>query len=88
MYKTYSHLFWYIPENKKKDISEDILVETVLNYGNLEAIKKLLNIFGIEKTAVIFYRTIHSSERRKGNYHELTLNYFTLFFKRHAPGNP
>jgi hypothetical protein len=83
--KKYSHLFWHIPANKKKDISEDLLVETVLNYGSWDAIKSLFNTIGLEKTARIFYGTINSSERRKRNYHELTLNFFTLYFKRHAP---
>jgi len=79
-----SSLFWYIPENKKEDISLEVLVETILNYGNMNAVKKLFSILGVKKVAEIFFNTINLSERRKGNFHELTINYFTLLFKRYA----
>ena len=79
-----SALFWYIPENKKEDISPELLVETILNYGDLSAVKKLFTLFGIKKVAEIFFNSINLSERRKGNFHELTINYFTHLFKRYA----
>ncbi|MGE0089963.1 MAG: hypothetical protein AB7S50_10885 [Bacteroidales bacterium] len=79
-----SALFWYIPETKKEDISSEVLVETILNYGDMNAVKKLFNLFGIKKVAEIFFNSINISERRKGNFHELTINYFTLFFKQYA----
>lgn len=82
--KENSSLFWYIPENQKEDISLEVLVETILNYGDITAIKKLFNLIGIKKTAKIFFDSINMSERRKGNFHELTVNYFTLLFKRYA----
>lgn len=79
-----SALFWYIPENKKEEISPEVLVETILNYGDLSAVKKLFTLFGIKKVADIFFSSINLSERRKGNFHELTINYFTHLFKRYA----
>jgi hypothetical protein len=79
-----SALFWYIPENKKVEISPEVLVETILNYGDLSAVKKLFTLFGIKKVAEIFFNSINLSERRKGNFHELTINYFTHLFKRYA----
>ncbi len=79
-----SALFWYIPENKKEDISPEVLVETILNYGDMNAVKKLFTLFGIKKVAEIFFNSINLSERRKGNFHELTINYFTHLFKRYA----
>jgi hypothetical protein len=82
--KENSTLFWYIPENKKEDISPEVLVETILNYGDMNAVKKLFNLFGIKRVAEIFFISINLSERRKGNFHELTINYFTHFFKRYA----
>jgi len=80
----YSNLFWYTPEDKKEDISQEFLVETILNYGDMAAIKKIFALYGIKKVAEIFFDSINQSERRKGNYHELTINYFTLFFNRYA----
>jgi hypothetical protein len=79
-----SHLFWYTPEDKKEEINHEFLVETILNYGDMEAVKKLLYLLGNKKVAKIFFDSINLSARRKGNFHELTVNYFTLFFKRHA----
>jgi len=85
--RKYSDLFWYIPADKKEDISQDVLVEFILNYGNMEAVKELFSIIGIEVAANHFFNSTNLSERRKGNYHELTLNYFSLLFNRYAPSN-
>jgi len=83
--RQHSSLFWYIPEDKKEDISPDVLVEFILNYGDMDAVKGLFSIYGIDKIAEIFFNSINLSERRKGNYYELTLNYFTILFNKYAP---
>lgn len=80
----HKHLFWYTPEDKKEDISPELLVETILNYGDKESVLQLFQLLGIKKVAEVFFGSINLSERRKGNYHELTINYFTLVFKRYA----
>jgi len=85
--RQHSSLFWYTPEDKKEDISEEFLVETILNYGDLNSVKDLISLMGISKISKIFFDSIGKSERRKGNYHELTQNYFTLLFKPYAPAN-
>ena len=82
--REHSDLFWFTPEAQKGDISKDVLVETILNNGDLNAVKQLMKLLGVKQTAKIFSNTINKSDRRKGNYHELTLNYFTLFFNRYA----
>ena len=79
-----SHLFWYIPEDKKEEISLNVLVEFILNYGDINTIKELFKILGVSVVADHFFRSVNLSERRKGNYFELTLNYFTLLFNRYA----
>lgn len=78
------HLFWFTPEDKRDQISEDQLVETILNYGDEKAVKQLLDIMGTDQVAAIFKKHITLSERRKNNYHELVINFFQLYFKRHA----
>jgi hypothetical protein len=78
------NLFWYTPENKKEEISDDLLVETILNYGDMDAVKDLFKLMGIGNVARIFFESINQSERRQNNYHELTANYFTLVFNRYA----
>lgn len=78
-------LFWFTPANKKMEIDEDQLVETILNYGDERAVKNLIEIMGISKVAAIFKNQISMSNRRQNNYHELVLNFFELYFHRHAP---
>lgn len=82
--REHSDLFWYTPDEQKENISKEFLVETILNYGDLTAVKQLIKIIGIKKSSQIFFNSIQLSDRRKGNYHELTINYFTLFFSRYA----
>ena len=82
--KENSHLFWYTPEDKKAEISHEFLVETILNYGDLESVIKLFNLLGKNKVAEIFFNSINLSQRRRGNYHEIIINYFTLVFKKYA----
>lgn len=85
--RKHSSLFWYIPEEKKEDISNDVLVEFILNYGDLEAVKELVSIMGIDTIARTFFDSINLSDRRKGNYNELTLNFFSILFSKYAQGN-
>lgn len=77
----YAHLFWHTPENKKKDISPEFLVETILNYGNLKDIKKLINIMGLERISSVFFSV---QDRKKLNYFPEIYNFFSLVFKRYA----
>jgi hypothetical protein len=82
--KEHQTLFWYSPEPKSETVSDELLVETILNYGSLNSAWQLFQIMGIKNVAKIFFDSINLSERRKNNYHELTLNYFTLLFNRYA----
>lgn len=82
--RDHSALFWSIPEDKKEEISEAALVETILNYGDMESVRKLFSLIGMKKVAAVFFKSIQQSDRKRGNYHELTINFFTLFFHRYA----
>ena len=82
--RQHSELFWYIPEDKKEDISEEVLLETILNYGDIDAVKNLLKLWGIEITAKRFDNIVKGSDRKRGNLHEITYNFFNEFFNRHA----
>ena len=79
--KEYGYLFWYTPEDKKENIKPEILVETILNYGDMDAVKKLFALLGIKETAEIFF---NATERKKLNYYPEIYNYFSLFFKKYA----
>ena len=41
-----AHLFWYIPDEKKENISDETLVEFILNYGTLEDVKEMKELLG------------------------------------------
>jgi hypothetical protein len=82
--REHAALFWYSPEDKAETVSDELLVETILNYGDMDAVRKLFKVMGIKKVASIFFYSISKSKRSKNNYHELTLNYFTLLFNRYV----
>ena len=74
-------LFWYTPEDQKEDISEELLVEFILNYGTLDDVKELFSIMGIERVARVFNNV---QGRKKLNYYPEIYNYFSLLFQKHA----
>ena len=79
--RKHSNLFWYIPEDKKEDICEDVLVEFILNYGTLDDVTELFRILGIHKVAQVFFS---AKGRKKLNYYPEIYNYFSLFFNKYA----
>ena len=64
-----SSLFWYTPQDKKEDIGPELLVETILNYGDINAVRKLFKIMGIQKVSEVFFSSINLSQLRRGNFH-------------------
>ena len=82
--KEYSYLFWYTPEDKKPEISHEFLVETILNYGDMEAVRKLFSLMGIDNVSEVFY---NAKGREKLNYFPEIHHFFTLVFERYAQRN-
>jgi len=78
------HLFWHSPSPKSDTVSDELLVEIILNYGSMDDIRALFSVMEMKNVAKIFFDSINKSNRRKNNYHELTRNYFTLLFNRYA----
>jgi hypothetical protein len=79
-----SDLFWYTPKDKKEDISLDFLVETILNYGDSEDVKRLFSLLGINEVARIFEK---QTNRSRINYFPRTAHYFKLYFEKYAKAN-
>jgi len=79
--REHSELFWYTPEDKKEEISEEFLVETILNYGDLDSILKLIELMEIKKVSEVFFNT---EGRKKLNYYPEIYHFFSLFFTRYA----
>ncbi|HYV91702.1 MAG TPA: hypothetical protein VE978_07965 [Chitinophagales bacterium] len=76
-------LFWYIRPDAKENISHEVLVEFILNYGNEKMVKELLELLGVKHVAKIFRE--QTAPGRRINYFPLTKNFFELYFNRHAP---
>ena len=74
-------LLWYIRDDAKENISHEILVESILNYGDEKSVKKLFDLLGTEKVAEIFYRQTSSI---RINYFPRTVHFFKLYFKRNV----
>lgn len=82
-----SHLFWFVPGEKKEHLSKEVVLETIFNYGDMTAVKKLIKIIGFKEAKQIFHNLMQLSDRRKGNFHELTANFFNEYFERNSSGN-
>ena len=76
-------LFWSVSDDKLSSISNELLVETVLNFGTLEDVRELIRILGLQETATVFYST--TLNRPRHNYFPEAANFFRLYFNRHAP---
>ncbi len=82
--KKHSNLWWWVPEEKKDQLGLNSVVEGILNYGDIEDIRQLFNLIGIKKAADRFFKQISG---KRPNYSKKTINFFRLYFQRHAPGN-
>jgi hypothetical protein len=74
-------LFWYSPGDKGETVSDELLVESVLNYGTMEEIYYLFSIMGLQNVANIFK---NMNGRKKLNIYPEIRNYFELYFDRYA----
>jgi hypothetical protein len=77
-------LFWYSPGDKGEAVSDELLVEHILNYGTMDDVQELFRVMGLQRVAEVFFKSVNLSERRKNNYSPVSLNYFTLLFNRYA----
>jgi len=76
-----SYLFWYTPEDQKERISNEFLLETILNYGTLDDSLRLIDILGKEKVLQILHNT---NGRKKGNYFPEIYHFFELLLSKGA----
>jgi hypothetical protein len=82
--RRYGNLFWYVSEEDKANISIDAIVEAILNYGDLEAVRYLIKVTGVKTVSEIFFR---QNKNKRVNYFPQVTNFFTLYFKRNVPGS-
>lgn len=79
--KKHSNLFWYTPEQAKQSISDDLLVETTLNYGTLDDFRELKHIMTPKRLAKVFFS---ATGRKAENYYPEIRNFFSLVLQPYA----
>ncbi|HVO73286.1 MAG TPA: hypothetical protein VMT35_04640 [Ignavibacteriaceae bacterium] len=79
--KDYSYLLWYVKEEAKEKISDDLLVETILNYGDWAGVQRLIKLLGIKKVSDIFFKQV---KRSRCNYRKQAVHFFSLYFNEHV----
>ncbi len=75
-------LFWYTPEAGLERISDELLIETISNYGTMQDVTELFEIIGIERAANTFRNLLG---RKKDNYFPEVYHFFNFVFDRYAP---
>ncbi len=73
------YLIWYT--KNYDNLSDEAIVEAVLNYGDFKDVKEITNIMGIKRIAEIFRKKI--TEKRCNLRPEIK-NYFSLYFNKYA----
>jgi len=68
-------IFW--STRNYRNLSDEAIVEGVLEYGDFDDIKKVISILGRNKTAEIFNNKIKSDRH---NFDPKIENYFKLYF--------
>ena len=76
------HLIWYTKNYDK--LSEEAIVEAVLNYGNWDDVQKLIKILGMKRVAEIFRNKSKPGKWGRQNYRPEIKNYFELYFGKYA----
>jgi len=73
------HLFW---STKNYDgLSNAVVVEAVLNYGDMNDVRELISLLGIREVAKVFRE---NTSRPRINYRPEIVNYFQLYFQKYA----
>lgn len=72
------YLVWDIKNPEK--LSEESILEHVLNFGNWDDVQLFISIAGLEKTHTLFQ---HSLKKRRINYTPQIQSYFTRYFTYH-----
>lgn len=74
-------MFWYTPESSKRDIGDELLVETILNYGTLDDFRELKALLTPRRVAQVFFSM---TGRKAGNYYPEIRHFFSMVLKPYA----
>ncbi len=73
-------LVWYVADPSQ--LSEESIVEHVLQYGDWEDVKSLFKEKSITEIGALFKKTL---KKKRSNYSPAIKHFFKLYFSRHAP---
>jgi len=73
------YLAWYIKD--RKNLSQESIVEHILNFGDWEDYRKVEDTLGITKTSKIFEQL---TKKKRVNLRKKTVSYFTQYFHKYA----
>ena len=71
------YLWWWVPDNNRKELSTESIVQGVLANGDMDDINMLFQIVGKENVKQIFKQQISG---RRHNYSNQTVNFFKKVF--------
>lgn len=80
----YSELFWYMDKEKLHTISDEVIVEIILNYGSWQAFLDLISLMGLKKVESIFRKI---SKKKRSNFFPKIKHFFNLYFKHNVLSN-
>ncbi len=73
--KNKPYLAWYVKVPEK--LSEESVLEHILDYGNWDDVQLFIKIKGINQTAKIFNKSL---KNRRTNYQPAVQSYFSRYF--------
>lgn len=76
--KNKPYLAWYVKD--PSSLSEESVLEHVLNYGNWDDVQRFISIKGKENTANLFNKTLTN---KRTNYSPVIKSYFYRYFNQH-----
>lgn len=71
------YLAWYV--KNVENLSDESVLEHVLNYGNWDDVQTFIKIKGLESTKNLFNKAL---KKRRSNYPDNIKHYFSLYFNR------
>ena len=77
--KNKPYLAWYVKDPEK--LSEESVLEHVLNYGNWEDVQQFIKIKGKNETAQLFNKSLTA---KRTNYSPAIKSYFYRYFNNHV----
>ena len=73
------YLAWYVKDPEK--LSEESVLEHILNYGNWDDVQLFIKIKGLKETAKLFNKSL---KNKRINYQPVIKSYFYRYFNENV----